>query len=104
MLAYSRCMRAHGISDFPDPQPAGDFQLNAAKGSDLDPRNPRFQAANEACKGFRAGSGASTSGASWSTRLPTATAAVSASSAVLDHDHRVCPACPAAGFARGVGC
>jgi hypothetical protein len=24
-LAYSRCMRAHGLADFPDPDPKGEF-------------------------------------------------------------------------------
>jgi hypothetical protein len=49
-LAYARCMRAHGISDFPDPDASGNLQLNADAGSDLDPKNPRFKAADTACK------------------------------------------------------
>jgi hypothetical protein len=48
-LAYAQCMRDHGISDFPDPQPGGgDIQLEP--GSDLDPNNPQFKAADDACK------------------------------------------------------
>ena len=49
-LKYARCMRAHGISDFPDPNSQGNFQIQASAGSGLDPNNPRFQAANKACE------------------------------------------------------
>jgi hypothetical protein len=50
-LAYSRCMRAHGISDFPDPNAAGGgYAIQNTPGSDLDPKNPQFQAAANACK------------------------------------------------------
>lgn len=51
-LAMSRCMRAHGVSNFPDPQfksgPGGgiDIQMN---GSGLNPSSPAFQAAQKAC-------------------------------------------------------
>jgi hypothetical protein len=50
LLAYSRCMRAHGIRDYPDPDSQGNLGLNAEPGSDLDPNNPRFKAADRACK------------------------------------------------------
>src|SRR5262245_43253358 len=49
-LAYARCMRDHGISDFPDPQPGGGFALQGGPGSDLDPNNTSFKAADDACK------------------------------------------------------
>jgi hypothetical protein len=54
MLAYSTCMRAHAIKDFPDPGLShGHFgiTITATPGSDLDPNNPQFQAAQQACKG-----------------------------------------------------
>jgi hypothetical protein len=51
MLAYARCMREHGFPDFPDPEPGGGFDISADQGSDLDPNNPQFQAANKACGG-----------------------------------------------------
>lgn len=67
-LKFARCMRGHGIADFPDPKADGSLQLQATQGSDLDPTNPRFKAANDACKKYApGGSGAggfSTSGAS----------------------------------------
>lgn len=47
-LAYSRCMRAHGIKDFPDPGPDGEVSINATPGSDL--TGPRFEAAMKACR------------------------------------------------------
>jgi hypothetical protein len=47
MLAYSHCMRDHGIWDFPDPDANGGIDMS---GSDLDPDSPQFQAAQEACK------------------------------------------------------
>ncbi|MGH3191316.1 MAG: hypothetical protein ACRDPY_20580 [Streptosporangiaceae bacterium] len=47
-LAFARCMRAHGVPNFPDPNgQAG--QLGPASG--IDPSSPRFQAAlNGPCK------------------------------------------------------
>jgi hypothetical protein len=53
-LAFSACMRAHGIKDFPDP----DFSGGGVKvslgsrhaGSDLNLNNPTFQKAQQACQ------------------------------------------------------
>ena len=50
LLAYSRCMRAHGVPDFPDPNASGGLQLSGGPGSDLDPNNPAFQAAQRVCQ------------------------------------------------------
>ncbi len=52
-LRFSRCMRSHGIADFPDPGSSarGGTGTQAGKGSDLDPENSRFQAAERACRG-----------------------------------------------------
>jgi hypothetical protein len=44
-LKHAECMRAHGIPDFPDPNPNGGTLLRGGPGSDLNPGNPRFQAA-----------------------------------------------------------
>jgi hypothetical protein len=66
-LAFTRCMRKHGI-DMPDPQ-FGDNGQNTVKigggpgggptnSGGPDPRNPKFQAAQKACaKGSRFGPG-----------------------------------------------
>lgn len=50
LLAFSACMRAHGIKDFPDPDNGG-LQVQVHPGSDLDPNNPNFQKAQQACQG-----------------------------------------------------
>jgi hypothetical protein len=62
-LKYSQCMRSHGIADFPDPQADGSLQVQSNPGSDLDPDNPQFKSADEACKQFQpnAGKGGGTS-------------------------------------------
>ena len=49
MLAFSVCMRAHGLKDFPDPSNGG-LQFQGDPGSDLDPSNPTFQKAQQACQ------------------------------------------------------
>ena len=51
MLQFAQCMREHGIADFPDPKPGEGINISAGQGSDLDPNNPQFQAANKACGG-----------------------------------------------------
>jgi hypothetical protein len=52
--AFAKCMRSHGISDFPDPTTGPDgsvgITLNGGRGSDLDPNNPRFKSAQQACR------------------------------------------------------
>jgi hypothetical protein len=58
MLRYARCMRAHGIADFPDPKGNGELALNGKPGGDLDPNNPQFKSANNACKSLLLGGGA----------------------------------------------
>jgi hypothetical protein len=49
MLAFSACMRAHGVKDFPDPSNGG-LQIRDRPGSDLSPNNPTFQKAQQACQ------------------------------------------------------
>jgi hypothetical protein len=51
LLQLSACMRAHGIKDFPDPSNGG-LQVQVHRGSDLDPNNPTFQRARQACKKY----------------------------------------------------
>jgi len=43
-LAFSRCIRVHGITDFPDPMPGGGWNLPA------DSDSPEFEAAARACQ------------------------------------------------------
>lgn len=49
MLTFSACMRAHGLKDFPDPSNGG-LRIQDHPGSDLDPSNPTFQKAQQACQ------------------------------------------------------
>jgi hypothetical protein len=55
LLAFSACMRSHGVPDFPDPTfPTGggaQLRIRGGSGSDLNPQSPRFQAAQTACRG-----------------------------------------------------
>ena len=57
----ARCMRSHGVPDFPDPtaSPGGGvvFQVNGGPGSDLDHNNPTFQAADQECRSLLPGGG-----------------------------------------------
>jgi hypothetical protein len=49
-LALSRCMRAHGISSFPDPTVKGGGISIQVGGPGVDPSSPQFQAAAKACR------------------------------------------------------
>jgi hypothetical protein len=46
LVRFSRCMRANGIADFPDPSNGG-MAFNRA--GDLNPTNPAFQKASTLC-------------------------------------------------------
>jgi hypothetical protein len=43
-LIFARCMRSHGITDFPDPRPGGGFDIPGNTNS------PQFEAADNACR------------------------------------------------------
>lgn len=49
-LKYSQCMRAHGVTKFPDPGPNGELRIEAGPGTGLDPSSAVFKAAQQACK------------------------------------------------------
>jgi len=51
LLAFSACMRAHGVKDFPDPSNGG-LRISVHPGSDLQPNNPTFQRAQQACQKY----------------------------------------------------
>jgi hypothetical protein len=60
-VAYARCMRGHGVPDFPDPtaSPGGGFgfQINGGPGTDLNAGNPKFRAAGNTCRSLLPGGG-----------------------------------------------
>ena len=52
MLAFSQCMRAHGLTGFPDPTFSDNgvgIRLGSKAG--IDPNSPAFQSAQKACGG-----------------------------------------------------
>jgi hypothetical protein len=49
-LAYTQCMRSHGVQDFPDPNSSGNFDISATVGS-----SPAFTAATHACQALSPG-------------------------------------------------
>ena len=52
-IAYSKCMRANGVTDFPDPTGHG---INIG-GTGVNPRSPAFQTAQKACSKLLPGGG-----------------------------------------------
>ncbi|MFT4085364.1 MAG: hypothetical protein QM638_22515 [Nocardioides sp.] len=51
-LAYATCMRAHGVSAFPDPDQDGGFAIEMKPGTTLDSNSPVYRAAARACQGL----------------------------------------------------
>ncbi|HWE10302.1 MAG TPA: hypothetical protein VG325_13190 [Solirubrobacteraceae bacterium] len=54
-LAFSACMRSHGVPNFPDPSAGGGIQIQA--GSGLNPFSPSFRAAQAGCRRLLPGGG-----------------------------------------------
>jgi hypothetical protein len=50
-FAFARCIRSHGLRNFPDPDNTGRIPDPATAG--IDQGSPRFQAANQACGKYR---------------------------------------------------
>ncbi len=53
MLAYSQCMRSHGVASFPDPVNQGGnigLRISGGPGTGLDPDSATFKAAQQACQ------------------------------------------------------
>jgi hypothetical protein len=50
-LSFSRCVRAHGVPNFPDPGSDGRIPDPASAG--INQGSPKFEAANQACRKFR---------------------------------------------------
>jgi hypothetical protein len=50
-VKFSQCMRANGVSQFPDPDASGSLTIDGVvNGSSLDPNSAAFQQAISACK------------------------------------------------------
>ena len=52
LLKYAKCIRSHGVTDFPDPVPAagGGFAFRAQRDADPQTPTPQFQTAEKACQ------------------------------------------------------
>jgi hypothetical protein len=48
-LKFSRCMRAHGVPNFPDPSGSGGGYGGIFGGSGIDPAAPLFRVAQRSC-------------------------------------------------------
>ena len=46
LVAYSGCMRSHGVQNFPDPKPGGGFDLT---GTGINRFSPQVESAQKAC-------------------------------------------------------
>jgi hypothetical protein len=49
MLRFARCMRSHGVPNFPDPQPGGALDLAQKVAA---PNTPQFKASEHTCRNF----------------------------------------------------
>jgi hypothetical protein len=54
-VAFSQCMRSHGVGNFPDPSAGGGIRI--ASGSGVNPASPAFQAAQSSCQKLLPGGG-----------------------------------------------
>lgn len=57
-IAYSQCMRSHGVPNFPDPNSQGVIEGKSSSGSGgsgLNPNSPTYQAAQNTCQKYASG-------------------------------------------------
>lgn len=54
-LAFARCLRAHGISNFPDPTASGRLSLQTIRADGVDLQSPGFFTAGRECLGVTHG-------------------------------------------------
>jgi hypothetical protein len=52
-LAYSKCMRSHGVANFPDPNSNGEIELNARPQNGLSMDSPQMKSAIRACRSLQ---------------------------------------------------
>jgi hypothetical protein len=55
LLAFARCLRSHGIQDFPDPDVQGDLRLQTVIAAGVDIHSQTFLHAAQACVGVTHG-------------------------------------------------
>ena len=47
VVKFAKCMRSHGVPNFPDPTPGGGIQFSSSLG--INPLSPGFKTAQQAC-------------------------------------------------------
>src|SRR5262245_39658587 len=53
LVAFSACMRSHGLPKFPDPEVVGNgMRLSIGSENGIDPNSPQFKKAQGACRGL----------------------------------------------------
>ena len=52
-LNFSKCVRAHGVPNFPDPESSGRMRIPDPASVGINQGSPNFQAANQACGKYR---------------------------------------------------
>jgi hypothetical protein len=53
-VKFAQCMREHGVSQFPDPDPSGHLTVDGViNGSSIDPNGPTWNQALDACKNLQ---------------------------------------------------
>jgi hypothetical protein len=55
LLAFARCLRSHGVSDFPDPTSQGQLTLEMVDAAGVDLHSPALLSAAKACIGVTHG-------------------------------------------------
>jgi hypothetical protein len=55
LLAFARCLRAHGLQDFPDPDVQGNLRLQTVIAAGIDIHSQAFLHATQACVGVTHG-------------------------------------------------
>lgn len=61
-LRYAKCMRSHGVTNFPDPSANASGGAKSITESGINPNSPTFQAANGVCQKYQPSSGNATQG------------------------------------------
>jgi hypothetical protein len=56
-LAYSRCMRSHGVTNFPDPKQVGGGIQVSGSAAGINPQSPLFTSAQRSCRHLLPGGG-----------------------------------------------
>jgi hypothetical protein len=56
-IAFSRCMRSHGVTDFPDPSGGGGGVQFHISGNAINPASPAFRSARAGCSKLLPGGG-----------------------------------------------